>query len=155
MRLVDSQGSQSAFCIDTYEAPGHGIIPVTNLTVEQARLACAQRNRRLCAGDEWEAACRGKASSFYPYGMRYDAKRCNVRDAGKRVIEAAGSWPECASAAGVYDLSGNVSEWVEEGITKGGSTTDGEDGRCSRSTRRPPGASAADIGYRCCAATAP
>jgi len=142
------------FCIDTYEQPGEGIIPVSNVTLEQARLACAHRSRRLCSADEWEAACRGPERLFYPYGKRFDPKRCNVREAGARQVQAAGSWPECRSPVGAADLSGNVAEWVEEGVTKGGSSLDGEDGRCSRSTRRRAGALAADVGYRCCDALA-
>jgi hypothetical protein len=50
-------------------------------------------------------------------------------------------------------MSGNVAEWVSEGLVRGSSTEDGGDGRCSRNQKRRGGGEEgfADVGFRCCA----
>jgi formylglycine-generating enzyme required for sulfatase activity len=67
------------------------------------------------------------------------------------VIAKAGSFPRCHSASGVFDLAGNVAEWIDDGTIIGGSAIDGSDGRCGAPVRRvAEGARFADVGYRCC-----
>jgi hypothetical protein len=126
-------------CIDEHEAPQVGV------TLDEARAACAKAEKRLCKGEEWEAACRGTKRASYPYGWSYKPS-CNTR--GAEIVKP-GSFPDCVSASGARDMSGNAAEWVEEGTLRGGSALDGGDGRCSRPRR--PGAALADAGYRCCA----
>ena len=143
--------SASPFCIDRYEAPGPGQPPRVGVTVEEARAACQARSARLCRPDEWEDACRGPDHSSFPYGAAYVARKCNTRG---HELSAIGSFPECVSAAGAFDMSGNAAEWDAEGELRGASATDGERGRCSEKAS-PERASArqslADVGFRCCA----
>lgn len=137
-------------CIDQYEAPGKARQPATGMSFAKAQSRCKDRNARLCTGDEWEAACRGKNKASWPYGSSFRANKCNAGRKG--AIALAGSYPECVSAAGAYDMSGNVAEWTQGGSVRGGSALNRSQGRCSTAhlrSKRERGFS--DVGYRCCA----
>jgi serine/threonine-protein kinase len=139
------------YCIDTHEAPGEGRMPEAGLSLAHAEASCRSRSKRLCTGDEWEAACRGEGDSSWPYASTFLRDRCNVGGTGQD-IAVAGSFPACRSAVGAFDMSGNVAEWVAGGAIRGGSASDGGDGRCSRDRRAPGGdRGAGDVGFRCCA----
>jgi formylglycine-generating enzyme required for sulfatase activity len=137
-------------CIDSHESPGRGRMPEAGLPLADAGARCKARGAALCAGDEWERACRGPDGASWPFGTAFRRGPCNLHG-GEPAI--TGSFPECRSAVGAYDMSGNVAEWVADGKVKGGSTEDGSDGRCSREARRPGGGAQgfADVGFRCCA----
>jgi formylglycine-generating enzyme required for sulfatase activity len=80
----------------------------------------------------------------FPYGRTYKPEVCNT---GQGSPVASGSRKACRSRAGVYDLSGNVSEWVEEGVAMGGDAkSEQAAARCSARS----GAGAL-TGFRCCA----
>ncbi len=105
------------FCMDVWEYPNQeGVLPKTNVTWEEARLACGARGRRLCSVDEWEAACRGAEGRRFSYGTEYEPERCYTENApyfDTRALEPAGSFPDCVSPEGVHDLNGSASEWVD------------------------------------------
>ncbi len=62
---------------------------------------------------EWHAACSAYDSHQYPYGDDYQTKACNGEDYGAADTIAVGSATACqGSLPGLYDMSGNVSEWV-------------------------------------------
>jgi formylglycine-generating enzyme required for sulfatase activity len=59
--------------------------------------------------------------------------------------------PHCRSAAGAYDMSGNVAEWTASGAQRGGSANSAPfTSRCSHSVRNADPAGAPDVGFRCC-----
>jgi len=154
MVLVDGDRLDSArtrFCVDRHEWPGPGEAPRVGDSLDEAATKCRRRGARLCEPAEWEAACRGPGRSSFPYGARYVDKRCNARGGA---ISATGSFPECQSAAGAFDMSGNAAEWDAEGGVRGASATDGTRGRCSELRRRgiprERARDRADIGFRCC-----
>ena len=124
---------------------------MTNVTLDDARAACAAHGMRLCTAAEWERACRGSASAGFPYGPEYVPGRCNVRGGARPAITPAGAFPGCVSPAGIYDMSGNAAEWVQEGSARGGSAGDGSEGGCARAQAYGPTGTAVDVGYRCCA----
>lgn len=138
------------YCIDVCEFPGCGQRPTTRVTLSGARLACKRRQRRLCTYKEWRRGC----GSVYPYGREYDPTRCNTLDSkgAPRLVAISGSYKRCRSAYGLFDMSGNVSEWTDNGWVCGGrSTRDGkETAKCSSHARRSPGSSSGDVGFRCC-----
>ncbi len=129
--MVDVQRA----CIDRFEAPNQqGAPPLVMQTVDDAQSWCKQRGKRLCTEDEWLRACEGPAGQPYPYGPRYQEHACNqdgryinpnwgllgkwpaeqaVAEARRlNQAEPSGKRPTCGSAEGVYDLTGNVAEWV-------------------------------------------
>lgn len=141
---------RDAFCIDPFEMPGKGVVPVVNLDADAAAAACTARGLRLCTMSEWTEACRGAGGLGFPYGAAFEAKKCNVKEAGQGRVLPGGSMPDCVSKPGAFDMSGNVAEWIAGGYTMGGSAMDGQDGRCVRATRRSSDAKADDLGVRCC-----
>lgn len=147
----DGMALVGAFCVDRYESPGKGRLPQTGVTLAEAAAACAERGARLCTSDEWEAACRGEGESSWPYGWTFRAGKCNGSPDDPSEIAPAGSMPECVSASGAVDMSGNAAEWDADGFARGGSATDGSDGRCSKRRKRSPDRAHSDVGFRCCA----
>ncbi|HKE14382.1 MAG TPA: SUMF1/EgtB/PvdO family nonheme iron enzyme [Kofleriaceae bacterium] len=146
------EGAHSPFCIDRNEWPAGGKPPRVGASLEEAASMCAGRGARLCKPGEWEDACRGPSRASFPYGGKYVDKVCNARGTE---IAAAGSFPECQSAAGAFDMSGNAAEWDADGGVRGASAVDGTRGRCSEPRRsgkpRIRAEDRADIGFRCCA----
>jgi formylglycine-generating enzyme required for sulfatase activity len=125
----------AAFCIDRYEAPNvRGELPFAQQTAYDGEAWCAARAKRLCTQDEWVRACEGSRGRRFPYGDAHRTSACNddrpwieVRwkelakwpDAaalaeGTRLYQAdmSGARAACVSEDGVYDLTGNVAEWV-------------------------------------------
>ncbi|MCB9555964.1 MAG: protein kinase [Deltaproteobacteria bacterium] len=137
--MVHVAARSGGFCIDRYEAPGRGRTPqVTSLAGAVAY--CSRRGVRLCNKAEWLAACGG----VLPYGGAYQSDRCNTEGGA---LVPAGSRRACRSPYGVYDMSGNVAEWVAGGAALGGDASAGAVGaRCAASA-----AAGARKGVRCCA----
>jgi hypothetical protein len=142
------RAARRPFCIDRHEAPGSGKPPQLALTRDAAEAACKQRGGRLCSPQEWDDACLGAERASFPYGSAYVARKCNTRG---REVAPSGSFPECMSATGAVDMSGNAAEWDSSGAVRGASATDGTRGRCSQKREVTPSSSLADVGFRCCA----
>jgi hypothetical protein len=87
--------------------------PSGYITWEQARWACRYQGKRLCTRAEWMAACGGPDALRFPYGEAFEAGTC-VDSSVSSVALPAGSRPDCLSPAGALDLSGNLTEWVED-----------------------------------------
>lgn len=79
---------------------------------------CKFDGGRLCKPAEWFAACRGPADQDYPYGAAFNPEACLARSgpaAAASGTEPVGSRPSCqGGSAGVHDMAGNVSEWVDD-----------------------------------------
>lgn len=139
----------AGFCIDAYESPGLERTPQTGMGLDAAAAQCAADDKRLCSAEEWELACRDRGVSSWPYGTRFDKEICNV--ASDRA-GLTGSHSRCRTSFGVYDMSGNVAEWVADGSIRGGSSSDRSKGRCSQVRPNPAAQTAySDVGFRCCA----
>jgi hypothetical protein len=143
------------FCIDAYEYPGGNTIPRVSVSFSEAGHICAARGERLCGEGEWERACRGKSGASFPYGHAFDPTRCNTKGNSGEVAPA-GTFAGCKSAAGAYDMSGNVAEWVASGAEKGGSVLQtSKEARCSAVVRNPSKEGSVYVGFRCCADPTP
>jgi hypothetical protein len=121
------------FCIDRYEYPNvAGAIPVVMKDWYEAKSACEGQGKRLCGDSEWTLACEGQERLPYPYGYERNSETCNI-DKPYRIVDekamgdwsrrdaevarldqrsASGSHEACVSPFGVYDMTGNVDEWV-------------------------------------------
>ena len=112
------------FCIDVYEYPNQkGRRPKVVGDPKRAQAICAEAGKRLCTAAEWRRACGGPMLLPYPYGERFNPSKCPARARGGPPVpvQASGSWTECRSPEGVCDMSGNMAEWVSEGLLVGGS----------------------------------
>jgi formylglycine-generating enzyme required for sulfatase activity len=61
---------------------------------------------------EWEKGARGSDGRIYPWGNRWDKKRCNAGKGIKGDITPVGAYPQGASPHGLLDMAGNVWEWT-------------------------------------------
>jgi sulfatase modifying factor 1 len=136
-------------------ASARGVLPQAYVSYEDARAACDRAGKRLCRRAEWRRACRGSVDTKYPYGDRRRRDHCN--DAGVEPLAAlhgrtseatwgfdvmndpalhlvpgsvarTGRFTRCASEEGVFDLVGNLHEWIDdpEGTLVGGFFLDTE-----------------------------
>jgi hypothetical protein len=138
------------YCMDVYEFPNTlGKFPLTQVSWGQARAYCNDHGKRLCSDKEWMAACQGPNSLKYPYGAKYEKEKCATE--AKYFIKVS-SKENCASAYGVYDMTGNVSEWTAGGgvVTFGGAWDDGKSATCKNWTARAIDQKENSIGFRCC-----
>jgi hypothetical protein len=155
-----------------------------------AEAACAAAGKRLCTHDEFVTACRGEADTQFPYGDDYQDGVCNVfredhpaallhgnastghldprlnrvpSARGEPLLRLTGATPACRSRWGddaVYDMVGNLDEWVDE---PGGAFAGGFYARSTRSgcdaivANHPKPYLDYSTGVRCCrdAARAP
>ena len=180
--LPDWQAS-GEFAPKAVSVPGR--IPQGYLTWHVAKAACEAAGKRLCREEEWVQACRGARATKFPYGSSFDRDKCNVyryfhpavilhgnssvghTDPRLNLVMANGESPvllptgaikSCASrwgAADIYDMVGNLDEWVadEKGVFVGGfyarNTTKGCESRISTHATTYYDYS---TGVRCCAA---
>jgi formylglycine-generating enzyme required for sulfatase activity len=93
--------------------------PVVGVTWFEARAYCnwltanagGERIYRLPTEAEFEAAARGKKGRAFPYGMKFDAERCNALEGHIRRSTPVGIFDN-ATPEGAFDLSGNVYTWT-------------------------------------------
>ncbi len=160
-----------------------GVVPQGYISGAQAEVACTNAGKRLCALTEWLAACRGPQNQTYPYGNTYVRRRCNEARTPHPVVQyfgtsmgvftfanmnnpginmqpdslaRTGQFDGCVSPWGLYDMVGNLHEWiaVSSGTFKGGFYVDAEiNGRGCLYTTTAHNYTYRDYstGFRCCA----
>jgi formylglycine-generating enzyme required for sulfatase activity len=163
------------------------VVPQAYISQVEAAGACALAGKRLCKPDEYIRACRGTdTTSFYPYGGQQ--RKPGVCNEGKGSFVAAkfgqdfdkltyenfndprlnqmpgglaktGAFPQCVSPDGVFDMVGNLHEWVDEnqyghGRFRGGWYGDAErnlPGCLYVTSAHEPTYHDYSTGFRCCA----
>ncbi len=163
--------------------PADGIRPYGHVSEKGAALACEASGKRLCTSAEWLEACRGPQESVYPYGNEHRQGACNDDYKGRHPVidlfgTSEGVWdgkhmndpainrqpdtvlpggasPECVSGWGVYDMHGNLHEWVSDpsGVFRGGFYADAAingEGCLYATTAHGPGYRDYSTGFRCC-----
>ena len=90
-------------------------LPVTGVSWFDARDYCHWVGKQLPTEQQWEKASRGPEGLEYPWGNQWDPQLTNTGDDSnwEDGIAPVGSYPQNKSPYGVYDLSGNVWEWVD------------------------------------------
>lgn len=127
-----------------YEArSAPGFFPQAYVSRIEATAACEAAGKRLCSHREWLRACQGPTGRRYPYGETEARGACNNgkehlfskvfghdphkwahsafnspelnREPG--FLTRAGEKTGCESEDGVFDMVGNVHEWVADTVT--------------------------------------
>jgi formylglycine-generating enzyme required for sulfatase activity len=137
-RCLSEERKRLRFCIDRYEWPGQkGAIPLVLVQWTEAKKHCASVGKRLCDEEEWLFACEGEKMLPYVYGFVRDKTKCLIdrpyvkREKGLKRYDQCqadpeckatfqkldqrapnGSYPQCVSPFGAFDMNGNVNEWV-------------------------------------------
>lgn len=166
-----------------------GVVPQAYISGDDAALACARSGKRLCGPREWRTACKGPASFTWGYGQERETGRCNdngrsamgsIYGAGGEeraywsmtrmnnpelnqvpgTLSATGEHEGCTNEYGVYDMVGNVHEWVDDpkGTFQGGyylDTTINGDGCDYRTKAHKTWYHDYSTGFRCCSDVAP
>jgi formylglycine-generating enzyme len=104
--------------------------PQANVTWCDAFAFCRWAGKRLCGrldpskpialdNSEWGYVCTQGRTTLFPYGDTFDSTACdNGRTAGDAVGTPVATHGNCTGKtppySDIYDLSGNVSEWVDE-----------------------------------------
>ncbi len=114
------------------------VFPQGYISAVEAQRACNESGKRLCGVAEWGKACRGPDPRSFGYADRREPGRCN--DNGKNpvlslygrghwnwstmnqpvlnqqdgTLAKTGDHAGCTNAYGVFDMVGNLHEWVSD-----------------------------------------
>ncbi len=136
----DANGTSHGFDSTGRPCSVSGRQPWSNVTKEEAQAACKKIGTgwRLCTAAEWSDGCNGTSTTnLFPYGANYVANSCNGWDyvslaartgnptATPPVLPVTtfptGAATMCLSdittTDKLYDMSGNVKEWVATDLT--------------------------------------
>ncbi len=99
-----------------YADPDLGNFPVVYVTWEMAQTYCGWRAGRLPTEAEWEKAARGADQRLFPTGAGVS---CTLANYCKNDTTEVGRYQEPPGPFGLFDLAGNVAEWVADWYSAG------------------------------------
>ncbi len=97
--------------------------PLFGLQWKRCKNYCEWKNKRLPTEAEWERAAKGLENRIYPWGNEPpDNKRSNFGHCcfinRGNVLAKVGSYEQGKTPESVFDLGGNVAEWVSDWYDK-------------------------------------
>ena len=96
---------------------GLDTLPVVGVSHTEAKKFCKFYGKRLPTEAEWEFAARaGKNFQDFPWGNEENPDLMNFRDSNNSWAVDVASYPP--NDYGLYDMTGNVREWVEDTYEK-------------------------------------
>lgn len=120
-----------------------GVTPQAYINRLESQAACEEAGKRLCTVREWYRTCTGAAGTQYPYGIDFVKGRCNTlkphvlsrlhgNDPARwkydedfndpklnqepGFLALTGAYAGCVTDAGVFDMVGNLHEWVSDRV---------------------------------------
>ena len=119
-------------------------VPQGYVSGEESQIACIASGKRLCTNTEWLRACRGPSGFIYPYGNTrrdgvcndaravHPAVQCFATSASwiyselgypgigqqAETVDRTGTRTGCVSTDGLYDMMGNLHEWIYDDPSK-------------------------------------
>lgn len=158
-RCPDDMVRIGNFCMDQFEYPNQEAqTPKGSIRWSDALEECSSVGKRVCTEAEWTLACEGPEWKGYSYGSTYQSGICASKDSmsGGQLAKSGGH-PACKTPDGVFDMTGNLWEWVALDTAAGGVLRGGGSmlsaglGRCrSRAFIRDEDSTMIDVGTRCC-----
>lgn len=116
-----------------FSDPAYADFPVVGVDWHMARNYCEFTGGRLPTEAEWELAARGFDGITYPWGE--ELPTCDLLNMhacfSPEQSDEGGSYPDGKSPFELYDMAGNVWEWVNDWYTEDGYLTAGIHGPAS------------------------
>ena len=91
--------------------------PIASVSWEQAQTFCEWRSARLPTEAEWEKAARGIDGRTYPWGEEVSCANANYSGCNDYAVSVGAN--QSPNPYGVYDMAGNVWEWVADWYSEG------------------------------------
>ncbi len=116
LKFVADTGYLSEGNWRNYYAEGKELLPVFNVTLNDAKAYAKWAKKRLPTNEEWEKAASWdpvkKEKRKYPWGNEWKDDASNTAEAGMSEYVEIGKYKGDVSYYGVHDMLGNAFEWT-------------------------------------------